>query len=79
MARKRAPKVPAIQEEKATMAVRLELPTEDYRRLEKQARKLGLTKASYARMKVMQGIAADEGQGGPEVMTRRLASGYRAM
>jgi hypothetical protein len=45
------------------MAVRLELPMEDYKRLERQARKLGLTKASYARMKVMQGIAADEGKG----------------
>jgi hypothetical protein len=45
MVRKRAPKVPAIQEPKAQMAVRLELPIEDYRRLERQARKLGLTKS----------------------------------
>jgi hypothetical protein len=42
------------------MAVRLELPIGDYRRLERQARKLGLTKASYARMIVMKGIAANE-------------------
>jgi hypothetical protein len=60
MVRKRAPKVPAIQEPKAQMAVRLELPIEDYRRLEHQARKLGLTKASYARMAVMKTITADE-------------------
>ncbi len=64
MARKRAPKVPAIQEEKAQMAVRLELPIADYRRLERQARKLGLTKASYARMAVMKTITADEEEGG---------------
>ena len=65
MARRRAPEVQAspAQQEKAQMAVRLELPMEDYRRLERQARKLGLTRASYARMKVMQGIAADEGKG----------------
>ena len=64
MVRKRAPKVPAIQEPKAQMAVRLELPIEDYRRLEHQARKLGLTKASYARMAVMKTITADEEGGG---------------
>jgi hypothetical protein len=64
MAKKRAPKMPAIQEEKSAMAVRLELPMADYQRLERQARKLGLTKASYARMKVMQGITADEREGG---------------
>jgi hypothetical protein len=59
---KRTPKVEAIPEDRSAMAVRLELPMEDYLRLEKQARKLGLTKASYARMKVMQGILADEGK-----------------
>ena len=60
MVRKRAPKVPAIQEPNARMAVRLELPIEDYRRLEHQARKLVLTNASYARMAVMKTITADE-------------------
>ena len=64
MARKRASKVPVIEEPKAQMAVRLELPIADYRRLERQARKLGLTKASYARMAVMKTIASDEAEGG---------------
>lgn len=59
MPRKRVPKMPAI-EERTQMAVRLELPMADYKRLEKRARELGLTKASYARMAVMERIKADE-------------------
>jgi len=64
MARKRAPEVPASQEEKAQMAVRLELPIADNRRLERQARTLGLTKASKVRMAVMKTSSADEEEGG---------------
>ncbi len=45
MARERAPEVAAIQQEKAQIAVRLELPLADDRRLERQASKLELTKA----------------------------------
>ncbi len=66
MAKKRAPKVktstpprPTV-EVKTEMPVRLVLPIAVYRRLERQAEALGLTLASYARMKVIQGIAADE-------------------
>ncbi len=64
MARKRAPEGPAIQEEKAQMAVRLELTIADYRWLERQARKLELTKALYAWMAVMKTVSADEKEGG---------------
>ncbi len=60
MARKRADKMRATQEPKTAMAVRLELPMEDYKRLEKQCRKLGLTKASYSRMAVMKALIIDE-------------------
>jgi hypothetical protein len=52
MAKKGAPKVPAIAE-KTAKAVRLELPLIDYQRLERQARKLGLNRASFARMAVL--------------------------
>jgi hypothetical protein len=66
MARKRSPKVKTQTppkrkaETKADKPVRLVLPTAAFHRLERQAQLLGLTLASYARMKVMQGIAADE-------------------
>jgi hypothetical protein len=59
MAKRQAPKEP-VAETKTEMPVRLVLPIAIYRRLEKQAESLGLTLASYARMKVIQGIAADE-------------------
>jgi hypothetical protein len=63
-ASKRAPEVAAILEEKAQTAVRLELPIADYRRLERQARMLEFTKASYARMAVMKTVSTDEEDGG---------------
>ncbi|MGO9813437.1 MAG: hypothetical protein ACLP53_22070 [Isosphaeraceae bacterium] len=66
MVKKRAPKVKTATpprppvEVKTEMPVRLVLPIAIYHRLERQAELLGLTLASYARMKVIQGIAADE-------------------
>jgi hypothetical protein len=63
MAAKRVSKVQATQQEKTQMAVRLELPIGDYQRLERHARALGLTKASYARMAVMERLKADEEKG----------------
>ena len=70
MAKKRATKVKTATptrssvEVKTEMPVRLVLPIAVYHRLERQAEMLGLTLASYARMKVIQGIAADEAEGG---------------
>jgi hypothetical protein len=52
----------AADEKKTQMAVRLELPLADYKRLDHQAKALGLTKASYARMAVMERLRADEGR-----------------
>ena len=41
-------------------AVRLELSPEDYARLDRRARELGLTKASYARMAVMRQLKNED-------------------
>jgi hypothetical protein len=53
MAKKGAKKVIATHEEKTSMAVRLELPIADYQRLETHARRLGLNRASFARMAIL--------------------------
>ncbi len=60
MARKRAKPVQAVQEEKVTKPVRLDLSATDYERLERCAKIRGLTRASYARMAVLDLIRADE-------------------
>ncbi len=41
-------------------AVRLDLKPEDFERLERQAQKRGLNKASYARMAVLERLEDDE-------------------
>jgi len=61
MARKRVPKVPAVAERKA---VRLELPAADYKRLERQARKLDRSLSYVARLAVMEWVKAAEQEGG---------------
>jgi predicted transcriptional regulator len=61
MARKRAPKVPAVAEKKA---VRLELPPADYKRLERQARKIDRSLSYVARLAVMEWVKAAEDEGG---------------
>ncbi len=63
MAKKRAKKVIAAQDDKTPKAVRLDLLPVDHRRLEKAAREKGLNMASYARMAVLERIKADEGKG----------------
>jgi hypothetical protein len=60
MARKRAKKVTTTQQERVGRPVRLDLTEEVHDRLERQASKLGLSKASYARMAVMERLQADE-------------------
>jgi hypothetical protein len=59
MARKKAPKVTTTKT-RAGIAVRLELKQDDFDRLQRRADAIGLTKASYARMAVMERIKADE-------------------
>lgn len=63
MAKKKArKKVSSTQEKRATMPVRLDLPLIDYERLERCARKRGLSRASYARQAVMDWMNRDDPQ-----------------
>jgi hypothetical protein len=55
----------ASQEERTPKAVRLDLAPEDYARLERCARRRGLTKASFARMAVLALIEQEEKEKGP--------------
>jgi hypothetical protein len=66
MAKKRADKVitTRARDDTATKPVRLELTLADHKRLADQARKRGLSNASYARMAVLERIEADEVKGG---------------
>jgi hypothetical protein len=64
MARKRAKKMPAVQEEKDVKRVRLDLSPADYSRLERCARERGLSKSSYSRQAVLEQIRVDEGRKG---------------
>jgi hypothetical protein len=60
---KKSPKkMPAIQEEKAVWSVRLDLSERDHERMKVCAGALGLSKASYARMAVLERMKADEGK-----------------
>ncbi len=61
MAKKAAKKVTATQEETAIKAVRLDLTATDHARLDRQAKKRGLTKASYSRMIILEKLDEEEG------------------
>ena len=74
MARKRAPKVQgtkaaklraAMPERTDDVPVRFMMPAVMYRRMERQAENLGVSRSTYAKMKVIHGIKADE-KGGDE-------------
>jgi hypothetical protein len=60
MARKRVKKVTAASQQRVGRPVRLDLTDEVHERLQRQADKLGLNKASYARMALMERLQADE-------------------
>ena len=60
MARKRAPKMPAVQQQTKLVPVRFMMPPEAYKELTRQADKLGLSNSSYAKMLVMKGVAAEK-------------------
>ena len=64
MARKRVSKVQAVQDDRVTKPIRLDMSTTDYQRLERCAKERGLTKASYARQAVLTQIRRDETEGG---------------
>ena len=63
MAKKRAPKMPAVQEEKKLVPVRFMMPVGVYKELTRQADKVGLSNSSYAKMLVMKGVAAKKENG----------------
>jgi hypothetical protein len=61
MAKKKAPKVNAIAEERETKPVRLDLGLADHERIERSARRFGLSKSAYVRMALFRQLEADEG------------------
>lgn len=64
MARKRAQTVQATQPVRTGRPVRLDLTEKDHERLEKQAKKRGLNKASTARMIILAWLEEQEEGGG---------------
>jgi hypothetical protein len=64
MARKRTKTVQATQPVRTGRPVRLDLTEEDHARLEKQAKKRGLNKASTARMIILEWLEKEEPEGG---------------
>jgi hypothetical protein len=64
MARKRVKKMASGGKVEAAKAIRLELFSEDHERLEIQARKRGLNKASTARMVILEWLDEQEKKGG---------------
>jgi predicted DNA-binding protein len=63
MAKKRATKMQTTQDEKTTRPVRLDLAIEDHERLERCAKRLGLSKSSYVRLALFERMEADEEKG----------------
>jgi hypothetical protein len=64
MARKRAPKVPATRPVRTGRPVRLDLTEADHERLERHAKRRGLTKASTARMVILEWLDEQDAKGG---------------
>jgi hypothetical protein len=58
--------VEAMEVERATRPVRLDLTIEDHERLERCAKRYGISKSSYVRMKLFKGMESDEIKGGPK-------------
>jgi hypothetical protein len=61
MTKRKAGSVNATQEARAAKPVRLDLAAADHDRLEKQARRRGLTKASCVRMVILEWLEEQEG------------------
>lgn len=60
MAKKAGKKMSAVQTEKETKPVRLEMNVEDYVRLDRAARRRGLSKAAYARMTILKELDQED-------------------
>jgi hypothetical protein len=61
--RKAAPKVSTVAEERATKPIRLDLPVPDHKRIERSAKRFGLSKSAYVRQALFERLEADEGKG----------------
>jgi hypothetical protein len=63
--RKAAPKVTtAAATERSTKPVRLDLSLEDHQRIERNAKRFGLSKSAYVRQALFKQLESDEGRGG---------------
>jgi hypothetical protein len=60
MAKKKAKPMQATKPVRTGKPVRLDLSPLDHERLERQAKRYGLSKSSYCRMAVMERLEADE-------------------
>lgn len=64
MAKKAAKKVDATKSVRSGRPVRLDLTEADHKRLERIARDIGLNKAAFARMALMERLTAEEAKRG---------------
>lgn len=62
--KKAAPKVNAVAEDRETKPVRLDLSLADHQRIERSAKRFGLSKSAYVRMALFERLEADESKGG---------------
>lgn len=58
--RKAAPKVNTVAAERATKPIRLDLPLPDHKRIERSAKRFGLSKSAYVRQALFKQLEADE-------------------
>ena len=64
MAKKKAvPKVSPVAVERETKPVRLDLSLADHERIERSAKRFGLSKSAYVRQALFKQLEADEGKG----------------
>jgi hypothetical protein len=60
--KKAAPKVDAVAESRETKPVRLDLSLADHERIERAAKRFGLSKSAYVRMALFERLESDEGR-----------------
>lgn len=60
--RKADPKVEAVAEVTVTKPVRLDLSLADHERIERSAKRFGLSKSAYVRQALFRQLEADEGK-----------------
>jgi hypothetical protein len=59
--KKAAPKVSTVAEERETKPIRLDLVLADHDRIERSAKRFGLSKSACVRMALFERLEADEG------------------